>query len=57
MKLSVAIPCYNETYTLGTLVQRVREVPYLPKEVIVDDDGSSDGSRELLRNGGIPNPE
>jgi glycosyltransferase involved in cell wall biosynthesis len=53
MKLSVVIPCYNEVDTLARLVQRVREAPYQPKEIIVVDDGSNDGTRELLRNGGI----
>ena len=47
-------PCYNEVDTLATLVQRVREAPYQPKEIIVVDDGSNDGTQELLRNGGVP---
>jgi UDP-glucuronate decarboxylase len=53
MKLSVVIPCYNEKDTLETLVQRVRQAPYQPKEIIVVDDGSDDGTEELLRKGGV----
>jgi len=45
--LSVVIPCYNEVATIESLLSRVREVP-LRLEVIVVDDGSSDGTRDLL---------
>jgi hypothetical protein len=54
MKLSVIIPCYNEVGTLAKLMQRVMEARYDPKEIIVVDDGSTDGTQELLRNGSIP---
>ncbi|MBI2999308.1 MAG: glycosyltransferase family 2 protein [Deltaproteobacteria bacterium] len=47
MKLSVVMPVYNEVNTLEEAVRRVRGVR-LPKEIIVVDDGSTDGSRELL---------
>ena len=45
--LSVVIPAYNEVRTVETLLRRVREVP-LRLEVIVVDDGSKDGTRDLL---------
>ncbi|GMV07137.1 MAG: dolichol-phosphate mannosyltransferase [Gemmatimonadota bacterium] len=45
--LSVVIPCYNEVSTVENLLRKVREVP-LRMEVIVVDDGSGDGTRDLL---------
>jgi len=48
MKLSVVIPAYNEINTIGEVLSRVLEVD-LPKEVIVVDDCSKDGTREFLR--------
>ncbi len=47
VRLSVVIPVYNEVSTVETLLRRVREVP-LWLEVIVVDDGSTDGTRDLL---------
>lgn len=47
MELSVIIPVYNEIGTLEEILRRVRAVD-LPKEIILVDDGSTDGSRELL---------
>ena len=48
MKLSVIIPVYNEINTIGEILTRVLEVD-LPKEVIVVDDYSTDGTREFLK--------
>ena len=47
-RLTVAIPVYNEEATLMELLHRVQAVP-VPMEIILVDDGSSDGSRVLLR--------
>lgn len=48
MKLSVVIPCYNEARTLRALVDAVRRSPCTPKEIIIVDDCSHDGTREIL---------
>src|SRR5262245_39082301 len=46
-RLSVLVPVYNEVGTVRALLDRVRDVP-LRKEVIVVDDGSSDGTHRVL---------
>ncbi len=48
MKLSVLIPVYNERDTIEELVRRVAAVA-IDKEIIVVDDASSDGTREVLQ--------
>ena len=47
MKLSIVIPCYNEKDTIQKIVERVNASP-LDKEIIIVDDGSTDGTREIL---------
>jgi len=47
--LSVVIPCFNEAATIATLIERVRQAPVASKQIVVVDDGSTDGSRELLQ--------
>ena len=47
--LSVIIPCFNEAATILDLIERVRQAPVASKQLIVVDDGSSDGTRELLK--------
>jgi glycosyltransferase involved in cell wall biosynthesis len=49
MRLSIVIPCYNEKDTIRTIVDSIRAAPYTDKEIIVVDDCSRDGTRELLR--------
>jgi glycosyltransferase involved in cell wall biosynthesis len=49
MRLSVIIPVYNELSTLALLLLSVaRALPAVEKEIVIVDDGSSDGSREWL---------
>ena len=48
MKLSVVIPVYNEKRTLSELIRRVEAVK-LEKEIIIVDDASTDGTRDLLK--------
>ncbi|MBT3515608.1 MAG: glycosyltransferase family 2 protein [Nitrospina sp.] len=48
MKLSIVIPVYNEKKTLSELVSRVEAVN-LEKEIIIIDDASTDGTRDLLK--------
>jgi glycosyltransferase involved in cell wall biosynthesis len=47
LKLSVVIPVYNEFSTIEEILNRVRSAPQ-DKEIIVIDDGSTDGTREWL---------
>src|SRR5262245_31145422 len=48
MKLSVIVPVYNEKHTILQILERIEKTPY-EKEIIVIDDCSSDGTREILR--------
>lgn len=47
-RLTVAIPVYNEKATIREIIRRVRAVP-IPKEIILVDDASTDGTREILK--------
>jgi glycosyltransferase involved in cell wall biosynthesis len=51
IKLSVIIPVYNEQETIGEVIDKVHSVDLGPieKEIIVSDDGSTDGSAEVLQ--------
>ena len=48
IKLSVIIPAYNEKTTILKIIKRVKNVK-IPKEIIIIDDFSTDGTREILR--------
>jgi len=50
LKLSVIMPVYNEKATIREILNRVRAVDVgMEKEIIVVDDGSTDGTRDILR--------
>ncbi len=49
MNLSVIIPCYNEVSTIEQVIQSVLDVVGADGEIIVVDDWSTDGSREVLK--------
>ncbi|MBX6325570.1 MAG: glycosyltransferase family 2 protein [Chthoniobacterales bacterium] len=49
MKVSIVIPCYNEQATIEKIVMAVRSAPIEEKEIIIVDDGSLDGTRDLLK--------
>lgn len=56
MDLSIVLPVYNEKDTLYEIVERLRQVDGLRlKEIILVDDCSTDGTRELLE-GGFDDP-
>ncbi len=45
--VSVVMPCFNERRTIVAAVQRVVDAPF-PKEIVIVDDGSTDGTRDVL---------
>ena len=53
MKLSVIVPVYNEEQTIGAVIERIRAVDLgsIEKEIIVANDGSSDGTRRAIDEG------
>lgn len=48
MKLSIIIPCFNEIKTIEKVIDRINKIK-IKKEIIIVDDCSSDGSRELIK--------
>ena len=49
MKLTIVIPVYNESSTIRHLVQRVKESSVDQKEIIIVDDASTDGTKDILK--------
>lgn len=50
MKLSIIIPCFNEKNTIEKIIYSVKNSSYNNQEIIVIDDFSTDGTREILEN-------
>ena len=55
MKLSIIIPCYNERNTILSLIEAVKNSPIKNRELIIVDDGSEDGTRDILKS--LDDPE
>ncbi len=51
-KLSIIIPCYNEKNTISKILEEIDAVDLgkTKKEIIIIDDGSKDGTRDILKN-------
>jgi len=50
MKISIVMPCFNEISTISTILEKINNVSIdLEKEIIIVDDFSTDGTRELLK--------
>ena len=49
MKLSIIIPCFNEQKTIGVIINKVRNLKDYDKEIIIVDDCSTDGTKEILQ--------
>lgn len=50
MILSVIIPCFNEKKTIRQIIEAVKNSSYNKLEIIIIDDYSTDGTREILKN-------
>lgn len=49
MKISIVIPCYNEINTISEIIKAVQHSPVENKEIILVDDYSTDGTREIIK--------
>jgi len=49
-KISIIIPCFNEFKTIIKIIDKVKKFTKYEKEIIVVDDGSNDGTQDLLKN-------
>ena len=48
--ISVIIPCYNEKNTIEKIVEKIIALKDLDKEIIIVDDNSTDGTKDILKN-------
>ena len=47
--LSIIIPCYNEKKTVIKIVNQIKNLKKIKKQIILIDDGSNDGTRQLIK--------
>ena len=50
MILTVIIPAYNEKNTIQKIIQKIKLVKNIKKQIILVDDGSTDGTTEIMKN-------
>jgi glycosyltransferase involved in cell wall biosynthesis len=50
MKLSIIIPCFNEKNTIVQILEKIKKISFIEKEVIIVDDSSTDGTRDVIKN-------
>ena len=48
--LTIIIPVYNEINTLEKLLEKISKIDFISKEIILVDDASTDGTRDLIKN-------
>ena len=48
MKISIVIPCFNEQNTIELIIEKIKNQTKFDKEIIIIDDFSTDGTREIL---------
>ncbi len=49
MKISIIIPCFNEVDTIEKIVEKIKSQQQYDKEIIIIDDFSTDGTREVIK--------
>ena len=55
-KVSIIIPCFNEKHTIKSIIRKINESKAFDKEIIIVDDGSTDGSDIIIREISKDNP-